>query len=95
MDLACAPNTKVVVTMEHTTKDGKPRILQSCTYPLTGSCVVDKIITDLCVFECDKTGRSGLTMTEIAPGVSVDVVRAATDCHFKVSDNLKQTTNVS
>ena len=89
MDLVGAPNSTVLVTMQHTTKDGAPRILDECAYPLTGSRVVDKIITDMGVFDCDKLGGSGLTLTEIAAGVSTEDVRAATGCPIKVDDNLK------
>jgi 3-oxoacid CoA-transferase len=88
MDLVCAPGSKVIVTMDHTAKDGSPKILDECSLPLTGSRVVDKIITDMAVLECDKTGSGGLTLMEIAPGLSVDDVRAATGCTFKVHDNL-------
>lgn len=89
MDLVCAPNSTVLVTMQHTTKDGAPRILDECTYPLTGSHVVDKIVTDMGVFDCDKMGGSGLTLVEIAPGITTEDVRAATGCPIKVRDNLK------
>ena len=89
MDLVCAPNSRVVVTMDHTAKDGSPKILDECTLLLTGSHVVDRIITDLGVLDCDKMGKGGLTLVEIAPGVSVEDVRAATGCEIKVSDNLK------
>ena len=84
MDLVGAPGSKVVVTMDHTAKDGSPKVLQECSLPLTGRRVVDRIITDMGVFDCDKKGGSGLTLVEIAPGISVDDVRAATACDFKV-----------
>jgi 3-oxoacid CoA-transferase len=84
MDLVGAPGSRVVVTMDHTAKDGTPKILQECSLPLTGHRVVDRIITDLCVFDVDLEGGTGLTLVEIAPGVSVDTVRKATACEFKV-----------
>ena len=79
-----APGSLVVVTMDHTAKDGSPKILEQCSLPLTGHNVVDRIITDMGVFDCDKKGGTGLTLIEIAPGITVDDVRAATGCHFKV-----------
>jgi len=83
MDLVGAPGSKVVVTMDHTAKDGTPKIMDQCSLPLTGRHVVDRIITDMGVFDCDKHGGSGLTLVEIAPGISVDDVRKATGCDFK------------
>ena len=89
MDLVCAPGSRVLVTMDHTAKDGSPKILDKCTLPLTGSHVVDRIITDLAVLDCDKKSGGGLTLVEIAPGVSVEDVRAATGCGIQVRDDLK------
>lgn len=83
-----APGSRVVVTMDHTAKDGTPKILKECTLPLTGHKVVDRIITDMAVFDCDKKGGTGLTLVEIAPGISVDDVRASTACDFMVVDPL-------
>jgi 3-oxoacid CoA-transferase len=84
MDLVCAPGSKVVVTMDHTAKDGSPKILSKCTLPLTGHNVVDRIITDLCVFDVDKKNGTGLTLVEIAPNVTVADIRNLTACNFKV-----------
>jgi 3-oxoacid CoA-transferase len=83
MDLVGAPGSRVVVTMDHTAKDGTEKVLQKCSLPLTGHNVVDRIITDMGVFDCDKKGGTGLTLVEIAPGITVDDVRAATACDFK------------
>ena len=87
MDLVSSPSP-VIVTMEHTAKDGSPKIMKNCTLPLTGKAVVDRIITDMCVFDVDKKGKKngGLTLIEIAAGITVDDIRAATDCPFDVAD---------
>ncbi|KAL1959883.1 hypothetical protein VTO42DRAFT_1028 [Malbranchea cinnamomea] len=88
MDLVSNPSkTKVVVTMEHTDKKGNPKILQQCQFPLTGKACVSRIITELCVFDVDFA--AGLTLIEIADGVTVDEVRAKTGAPFKVADDLK------
>mmetsp|Transcript_23673 Transcript_23673/g.47067 ORF Transcript_23673/g.47067 Transcript_23673/m.47067 type:complete len:521 (+) Transcript_23673:398-1960(+) len=83
MDLVGAPGSRVVVTMEHCAKDGSPKILEGCTLPLTGKGVVDLVITDKCVFECDKV-KGGLTLIEIAKGLTVEDIRDATGCDFQV-----------
>ncbi|WP_236886553.1 3-oxoacid CoA-transferase subunit B [Dyella thiooxydans] len=77
---------RVVVLMEHTAKDGSPKIKQQCDLPLTGKQVVDLIITDLCVFEVAK--GQGLTLIELNQGVTVDEVKAKTGCGFAVSPAL-------
>lgn len=84
MDLVGSGN-KVVVTMEHTAK-GNHKIIKDCTLPLTGPRCVNTIITEMGVIQVDKS--SGLTLTEIAPGVQVEDVRAATGAELKVADNL-------
>ena len=88
MDLVSAPGAKVVVTMDHVAKDGSPKILQECSLPLTGYRVVDRIITDMCVFDCDNGEAGGLTLIEIAAGLTVDDIKNATGCDFKVADPL-------
>jgi len=88
MDLVSNPQaTKVVVTMEHTDKKGRPKILKQCEFPLTGKACVSRIITDLCVFDVDFT--DGLTLIEIADGVTVDEVKAKTEAPFHVAHDLK------
>jgi 3-oxoacid CoA-transferase len=77
---------RVVVLMEHTAKDGTPKIRNACTLPITGQQVVDLIITDLAVFEVER--GKGLTLIELQDGVSVDDVRAKTECAFAVAPGL-------
>ncbi|MBX3032145.1 MAG: CoA transferase subunit B [Chloroflexi bacterium] len=72
----------VIVLMEHVTKDGGHRILPACTLPLTGRGVVDRVITDLAVLDVTP---DGLVLTELAPDVTLDEVRAATGAPFRVA----------
>jgi len=69
------------VAMEHTTRDGAPKILKRCGLPLTGAKVVDMIITELAVIQVTP---SGLVLKEIAEGTSVDEVRRATEAALHV-----------
>jgi 3-oxoacid CoA-transferase subunit B len=87
MDLVAGVK-KVVVVMEHTAKDEK-KLLHKCSLPLTGAGVVDMVITDLGVFSIDKKGKTGMTLTELAPGVSVDEIKAKTEASFKVDPKLR------
>ena len=79
MDLV-AGVPRVVVLMEHVAKGDEKKILKKCALPLTGKGVVNLIVTDLCVFE---VGRPGLTLIDIAPGVTVDEIKAKTEPDFK------------
>jgi len=83
MDLVAGVK-RVIVLMEHANKAGQPKILERCTLPLTGQGVVDLIITDLCVMSCD-TRSGGLTLIELAPGVSLGDVETATGAPFAVA----------
>src|SRR4026208_80102 len=81
MDLVAGVE-RVVVVMEHSAKDG-PKLLKKCNLPLTGENVVDMVVTDLGVFSIDKKA-GGMTLTELAPGVTVDEITKKTEAKFKV-----------
>jgi 3-oxoacid CoA-transferase subunit B len=85
MDLVASAR-RVIVTMEHTTKTGAPKILKQCTLPLTGVGVVDTIITELCVIRV--TSR-GLVLEELAPGLKPEDVQRVTEPELLVSPELQ------
>ncbi|WP_293796533.1 3-oxoacid CoA-transferase subunit B [uncultured Bosea sp.] len=87
MDLVAGVK-KVIVVMDHANKAGESKVLERCSLPLTGAGVVDMIITDLCVMTCDKANGGGLTLIELAPGVSLDEVKAKTQAAFAVAPSL-------
>jgi len=86
MDLV-ASGSKVMVVMEHLAKGGKHKLKTKCDLPLTGRSCVDRCITELGVFDFDKNGALP-TLTEIAPGVTLDFVKESTGFEFKVPDPL-------
>ncbi|MEP7132525.1 MAG: CoA transferase subunit B [Acidobacteriota bacterium] len=87
MDLVAGAR-RLVVTMEHTARSGEKKILRSCTLPLTGRGCVDRIITDLCVFDVDREKRE-LVLIELAPGVDEAEIRAKTDAGFRVASDVR------
>jgi len=86
MDLAAGAK-RLIATMEHTTRDGKPKILRECTCPLTGMQCVDLIVTDVAVIEVTE---EGLLLTEVAPGWTADDVQSITGPRLTVSPGLKE-----
>ena len=87
MDLVAGVR-RVVVLMEHTAK-GEPKILKHCALPLTGAGVVNLIVTDLCVLDVDHPGQPGLTLIDVAPGVTVEELRAKTEAEFRVHPDFR------
>jgi 3-oxoacid CoA-transferase subunit B len=85
MDLV-AGTKRVIIAMEHATKDGAPKIMTKCTLPLTGVEVVDLIVTELAVIEVTP---QGLVLREVAPGVRPEAVQKLTEAKLKVAPDLK------
>lgn len=86
MDLALGAK-RVIITMEHTTKDGKPKIVKKCSYPLTAKECVHLIITDLAVIEVTK---KGLVLKEVAPGWTAKEIQSLTEPRLKIAKDLKE-----
>src|SRR6185437_3516743 len=83
MDLVAGVK-RILVVMEHSAKDG-PKLLHECNLPLTGAKVVDLVVTDLAVFAIDKHGRDDMALIELAPGVTLDEVKAKTEASYRVA----------
>jgi 3-oxoacid CoA-transferase subunit B len=80
MDLVAGVK-RVIAVMEHTNKAGQSKLLKKCSLPLTGAGCIDMVITDLGIFTHAR-GETGLTLTQLAPGVGLDEVKAKTQASF-------------
>lgn len=89
MDLVAGVKTIYVIT-QHCTKSGEPKLVESCSYPLTGKAVVDRIYTDLAVIDITS---SGFEVVELAPGVSFDYVQERTGCQLLANRQLATAAN--
>ncbi|HTY64507.1 MAG TPA: 3-oxoacid CoA-transferase subunit B [Acidobacteriota bacterium] len=85
MDLA-AGCRRVIVMMLHTTKDGAPRIVNRCSFPLTAKCCVSRVFTDIAVMDIT---QDGLILREVAPGWTAEEVQALTEAPLIVAGDLK------
>ena len=85
MDLVASAR-RVIVAMEHTTREGAPKILKKCTLPLTGVKVVDTIVTEMAYI---RVTRDGLVLEEVAPGLTAEDVQPVTEARLLVSSSLK------
>ncbi len=85
MDLVAGAR-RVIIAMEHTTKDGQPKILKKCTLPLTGVKVVHTIVTEMAYINVTP---QGLVLEEVAPGLTAEDVQRATEAKLRISPSLK------
>jgi 3-oxoacid CoA-transferase subunit B len=86
MDLVAGAR-RTVIAMEHTTRDGKPKILKKCTLPLTGVRVVDTIVTEMAYI---RVSPAGLVLEEVAPGLTADDVQKVTEPTLILSPDLRE-----
>ena len=86
MDLTVGAK-RVIIAMEHRSKEGNPKILKECRLPLTAKGEVDWIVTEMAVIEVT---RDGLLLKEIAPGLTLEDVQRATEAELKVSPDLRE-----
>ena len=77
---------RVIVLMDHNAKDGSPKLVETCSLPVTGRGVVDQVITELCIFSV--VPGDGLVLTELSPDTTIDEVRRRTGCPFSVDPGL-------
>src|SRR5437762_7782653 len=89
MDLVAGAR-RVIVAMEHTTREGQPKILKKCALPLTGMKVVDTIVTEMAYIRVTPTG---LVLEEVAPGLTGDDVQGATEARLVISPKLREMTS--
>lgn len=88
MDLVSNPDkTKVIAVLEHCSKNGKSKVLNTCSLPLTGARAVSTIITELAVFDVDKNSGT-MELIDIAEGVTLEEVKAKTDAEFTIRSKL-------
>jgi 3-oxoacid CoA-transferase subunit B len=85
MDLAAGAG-RIIVMMFHMTRDGAPKLLPACTYPLTAERCVATVVTDLAVVDVD---RDGFVVRELAPGVDVDALRAVTAAPLRIAADVR------
>ena len=78
---------RVIVAMEHTTRNGEPKLVEECDYPLTGKACVDLVVTDIAVVE---VAEEGFLLLETAPGYTPEEVQSVTGAHLNISEKLKE-----